>query len=142
MITSSSNITKSIVLFDGDCNFCNSSVNFILKRDTKDRFRFASLQSKKGAEILKAYDYPINHKQLSTIVLIQNRQLFTKSTAVLQITKQLNGIYPLLYLFIIVPKQIRDYVYEFIAQRRHLLIKNKTQCEIPTNSILNKYISD
>jgi predicted DCC family thiol-disulfide oxidoreductase YuxK len=142
MTTSPSNITKSIVLFDGECNFCNSSVNFIWKRDKKDRFRFASLQSRKGIDILTEHNHPIHHKQLSTIVLIQNGQLFTKSTAVLKITKQLSGLYPLLYVFIIIPKPLRDYVYEFIAKRRHLLLKNNSNCEIPTQRQLSKFISD
>ena len=95
-----------VILFDGVCNLCNNSVNFLIKRDKKDRFRFATLQSDVGQEMVKKFE--IDPSKTDSIVLIDMDKYFIKSTAVLKITKYLPGAYPLFDGFIIIPVFIRN----------------------------------
>src|SRR6185369_14232639 len=98
-----------IVLFDGECNFCNHSVRFIYKRDKKNIFRFASLQSGKGKALLAANN--LQDLDMSSIVLIGDQKAWIKSTAALRICGKLKGLWPLMMFFLIVPRFIRDWVY-------------------------------
>ena len=129
---------KSIILFDGVCNFCNSSVNFIIKHDTKKHFLFASLQSDVAKEILLQLD----KKKLieDSIVLIQDGKLYQKSTAALKISRKLNGLYPIIYAFTIVPLFIRDGLYDIIAKNRYKWFGKKDSCMIPSTKIKNRFI--
>ena len=129
---------KSIILFDGVCNFCNSSVNFIIKHDTKKHFLFASLQSDVAKEILLQLD----KKKIieDSIVLIQDGKLYQKSTAALKIVKKLNGLYPIIYAFTIVPLFIRDGLYDIIAKNRYKWFGKKDSCMIPSTKIKNRFI--
>ena len=129
---------KAIVLFDGVCNFCNSSVNFIIKHDKKDHFRFTPLQSEKGKMLLQAFNE--NGKGLDSLVLIENNKLYKRSTASLKITKQLRRPYSLLYLFIIIPSFLRDPIYNFIAKNRYKWFGKKDVCMIPTPAVKDKFI--
>lgn len=128
----------SVVLFDGLCNLCNASINFIIKHDKKGVFKFASLQSDKGKELLEKYAK--SDLQTTTIVLIENNKVYIKSTAALKIAKQLNGLYPLLYLLLIVPPFIRNGVYDFIAKRRYIWFGKQDVCMIPSGEIQSKFI--
>ena len=104
---------KSIILFDGVCNLCNTSIQFILKRDFNKKYLFASLQSDAAKEILLQYtDEKIN---LETIILIENGKIYKKSTAVLKIWKNLNRLQSALYICIVIPRPIRDWFYTIIA---------------------------
>ena len=129
---------KPIILFDGVCNLCNDSVNFIIKHDKKAQFLFASLQSDAAKEILLQY----NSKKIKidSIVLIQKNKIYEKSTAALNIAKGLSGGYKLLYLFIIIPKFIRDLGYNYIAKNRYKWYGKKESCMIPTPEIKNRFI--
>jgi predicted DCC family thiol-disulfide oxidoreductase YuxK len=127
---------KHIVLFDGDCNFCNYWVNYVIQRDKKDVFRFTSLQSEKGKNLLDKFQLK---DDLETVVLIENEKARTKSAAALHIFKGLGGIYKLAMGLIVVPRFIRDWVYEIIAKYRKKLMKNQS-CIIPTQSIKNKFL--
>ena len=129
---------KAIVLFDGVCNFCNSSVNFIIKHDKKDHFRFTPLQSEKGKMLLQAFNE--NGKGLDSLVLIENNKLYKRSTASLKIAKQLSGPYFLLYVFIIIPSSLRDPAYNFIAKNRYKWFGKKDVCMIPTPAVKDKFI--
>jgi len=130
---------KSIILFDGICNLCNSSVNFIIKNDAKEHFLFASLQSDAAKEIL--LHLPSNNLNLNSIVLIENGNFYEKSTAALRISKHLNGGYKALYAFIIVPKLIRDWVYNLIAKNRYKWFGKKEHCMIPTEELQYRFIA-
>ncbi|HLP10751.1 MAG TPA: DCC1-like thiol-disulfide oxidoreductase family protein [Flavobacteriales bacterium] len=125
-----------IVLFDGDCNFCNYSVQFIYKRDKKGVFRFASLQSPKGKELLEKHG--LQNLSLSSMVLIKNEKAYIKSGAALRICGHLSGLWPLMICFLIVPPFIRNWVYHQVAKRRKRLIKDK--CEIPTGDFKARFI--
>lgn len=130
---------KAIVLFDGVCNFCNSSVNFIIKHDKKDHFRFTPLQSEKGKLLLKQFN--AEGKGLDSLVLIENNKLYMRSTACLKIAKKLSGIYSLAYIFIFIPSFLRDPVYNFIAKNRYKWFGKKDACMIPTQAVKEKFIS-
>jgi len=132
-------ITKKneIILYDGVCNLCNNSVLFIIKRDPKKQFKFASLQSNFGVKIINAY--PNLNNSLNTIVLVNNNTIFIKSTAVLMIFKHLGKwkvFYPLIYL----PVKFRDKIYDFIASHRYNWFGKKNHCALPNKKYENRFI--
>jgi predicted DCC family thiol-disulfide oxidoreductase YuxK len=129
---------KSIILFDGVCNLCNSSVNFIIKNDEKQTFLFASLQSDAAKEIL--LQFSSNKIDFKSILLIKNGIIYDKSTAVLLIIKQLSNYYKFLYAFIIIPAFIRDMVYNFIAKYRYKWFGKNESCMIPSVSLKNRFL--
>lgn len=129
---------KSIILFDGVCNLCNSAVNFIIKHDKKEHFLFASLQSDAAKEIL--LQYPLKKTSLNSIILITNNISYDKSTAALLISKQLNNGYKLIYYFIVIPKFIRDFVYNLIANNRYKWFGKQKSCKIPSLEIKNRFL--
>jgi predicted DCC family thiol-disulfide oxidoreductase YuxK len=129
---------KSIVLFDGVCNLCNDAVNFIIKHDKRNRFLFASLQSVEAQKLIQQAKKPM--KELNSIVLIQHHTFYYKSSAALHIAKKLNGLYPLLYVFIIVPPFIRNLVYDWIARNRYKWFGKKETCMIPTKELQDKFL--
>lgn len=129
---------KSIILFDGICNLCNSSVNFIIKNDSKKHFLFASLQSDAAKEIL--LHFPSNNLNLNSILLIENGNIYEKSTAALKVSRYLNGGYKVLYAFIIIPKFIRDLVYNLIAKNRYKWFGKKDNCMIPNEIIKDQFL--
>jgi len=135
------NNNKSIILFDGVCNLCNTSVQFILKKDKKNIFLFASLQSDAAKNILlhKNSEKIIN-SDLSTIYLVMNNKIYSKSTAILLILRHLKLPYNLLYLFIIIPKFIRDYCYKVISRNRYKWFGKKDVCMVPKKEYLDKFI--
>lgn len=124
------NSDHPVILFDGVCNFCNYWVNFVIKRDRKKQFRFASLQSENAKKILASYQY--DSQQLDTVILIENGKVYTHSTAALRICRKLNGAWPLLYGLIIFPRFIRDWVYKLIAKSRYAWFGRSETCRIPT----------
>lgn len=130
---------KSIVLFDGVCNLCSTSVIFIIKHDKKAQILFASLQSDAAKEILLQY----NSKKINfdSIILIENGKIYEKSTAVLRIAKDLSGGFKFLFAFIIIPKFIRDFAYKYIAKNRYKWYGKKKICMIPTPEIKNRFIN-
>ena len=129
---------KKIVLFDGICNLCSSSVQFIIKRDKKNQFLFASLQSSSASELLKKYSYA--ESNLNSFILIDNNKIFTHSSAVLRVLKSLSSMWSVCYIFIIVPKFIRDGVYNFIAKHRYKWFGKKDECWIPTPELQSKFL--
>lgn len=129
---------KRIVLFDGDCNFCDSSVQFIIKRDPAAHFLFTSLQSTKGVELTKQYAIPAN---VDSLVLIDNGKAYTKSSAALRIAKKLDGLWHLLFLFILVPRKIRDGVYDYVAKNRYKWFGKKEEaCMLPPPEMRKRFI--
>jgi predicted DCC family thiol-disulfide oxidoreductase YuxK len=129
---------KQIILFDGVCNFCNFWVNSVIKRDTKDIFRFAALQSEKAKELTSSFS--IDASKLDTFVLIEGEKFFTKSTAALMICKKLNGPIKILSLFIILPKIFRDFIYDLVAKNRYKFFGKKESCRIPTEADRLKFL--
>jgi predicted DCC family thiol-disulfide oxidoreductase YuxK len=127
-----------IVLFDGVCNFCEASVNFIIKHDRKARFRFAPLQSEVGAEIQRRYN--LDPSALDTLVLVERGKLYTKSTAALRVARRLSGVYPLFYAMIVVPPFVRDFLYDWFARRRYRWFGRKDECMAPTADMRERFL--
>lgn len=127
-----------IILFDGVCNLCNSSVTFAIKRDKNDVFRFAALQSEIGMQLISKFK--IDTSQTDSIILIEGNKYYEKSSAALHIAKHLSGGWPLLYGFIILPKFIRNAVYDFIAKNRYKWFGKKESCMIPTPELQAKFL--
>lgn len=117
------------ILFDGVCNLCSGWVQFVSKRDPNKKFNFSSLQSEYSAKRLKELNY--QGTELSSIIYIKEGKVYSQSTAVLNIVSELSWGWPLLYVFIIVPKFIRDFVYDFVARNRYRWFGEKDVCEIP-----------
>jgi predicted DCC family thiol-disulfide oxidoreductase YuxK len=128
-----------IVLFDGVCNLCSSSVQFVIKRDSKNIFRFASLQSDIGQKLLAKYHLPTT-TELNSFVLVQNEKVYTKSTGALMVAKQLGGAIKLLYGLIVLPAFIRDVVYTLISNNRYKWFGKKEECWIPSPDLKGKFL--
>lgn len=120
---------NGIVLFDGECNFCDKSVQFILKRDAKQHFKFASLQSEIGQGLLENFKVPLD---VDSFLLIENRRYYTRSSAAFRVCKHLSGFWKLFYIAIFIPKPIRDVVYNYIAKNRYTWFGKKQSCRLPT----------
>jgi len=131
-------IAHPVILFDGVCNLCNSSVQFIIKRDRKRIFRYASLQSEFGKKIIERFK--LADKNIDSIILFENNSIKIKSTAVLQVLKRTGGIYSILYVFIIVPESIRNGIYDFIARNRYRWFGKRETCMIPTPELKKRFI--
>jgi predicted DCC family thiol-disulfide oxidoreductase YuxK len=127
-----------IVLFDGVCNFCNASINFIIDRDSGNNFRFAALQSETGRKLLEQHGY--NNNILDSVVLIKNNRVYKKSAAALEIVRELNGLWPVLYIFKLLPSFILDILYNVIARNRYKLFGKADVCRIPTPQLKQKFI--
>jgi len=132
------NGSESIVLFDGVCNLCSGTVDFILKRDRQQRFRFGALQSEPGRRLLAAYGLP--PESLETFVLIEGGRCFTRSEAALRIARHLSGPWPLLNAFRILPRPFRDGVYNFVARHRYRWFGQRTTCRLPTPEEAGRFL--
>ncbi|WP_058308121.1 thiol-disulfide oxidoreductase DCC family protein [Gracilibacillus massiliensis] len=128
---------KRIILFDGVCNFCSSSVQFIIKRDPNQKFQFASLQSDVGQQLISNYNVP---KDIDSLVLIEGNRYYTKSTAALRIAKSLHRLYPLVSIFLLIPKIVRDRVYQIIAKNRYRWFGKKEHCMLPSPKDRERFI--
>jgi len=124
------NNETNIVLFDGICNLCNKSVQFIIHRDPKSKFRFASLQSEVGKSLMRQIG--LSTENNNSLVYIRDNRFYIKSTAVLRILRCLGGGWLLLYGLIIIPRFLRDWGYDFIAKRRYRLFGKRASCMIPS----------
>lgn len=129
----------AIVIFDGICNFCNSSIHFIIKHDHKNYFKFATLQSEKAKDLVSNFNIDLSKN--NSILLIEKNKIYYKSTAALRIAKKLNNVYSLLYIFIIVPVFIRNAIYDYVAKNRYKWFGKKEACMLPSAEIRSKFIS-
>lgn len=129
---------SNIVLFDGFCNLCSGSVQFIIKRDLKKVFKFASLQSAFGQQQLE--NFKIDKNILHSIILVKGDQFFQRSDAALEIARQLNGAWSILYIFKILPRFLRDGLYTIIASNRYRLFGKKDACWIPTAELKERFL--
>ena len=128
-----------IILFDGVCNFCNSAVNFTLKRNTKAEIRFAPMQSEAGQKLLQQYNLPAD--DMESFVFIENGVAYKQSTAALKVCRHLRGLWPICYVFMIVPKFIRDGIYNWIAKNRYKWFGVKQACMIPTPEVKSRFLT-
>ncbi|MFC5401914.1 thiol-disulfide oxidoreductase DCC family protein [Cohnella soli] len=130
----------SIVLIDGVCHFCHGAARFIIARDKKAQFKFASLQSATGGRLLG--EGGLSATALDTFVLVEDGKYYAKSTAALKIAKRLSDGWPLLYAGIVLPKFIRDAIYDFVAKRRYRWFGRADSCMLPTPDVRSRFLSD
>ena len=126
-----------ILLFDGVCNFCNGSVQFIIKRDQAAYFQFASIQSEAGQALLTQYKIPV---EIGSVVFIENGRAYTESTAALKVCRQLDGAWKLFYVLLIVPPFIRNFVYRLFAKNRYRLFGQTEACMLPTKEQRKRFL--
>ena len=130
---------KKIILFDGVCNLCNSSVQFVIKHDKKDIFRFVSLQSELGQKIISHIG--ISGLNIdSTILYEPEKQYYYKAEVAFRILKELNGIYQCLLVFSIFPKSLLNYIYDYVAKNRYKWFGKKQSCMIPNPELQSKFL--
>ncbi|MGH2666175.1 thiol-disulfide oxidoreductase DCC family protein [Flavobacterium sp.] len=130
---------KKIILFDGVCNLCNSSVQYVIKHDKKDIFRFVSLQSETGQKILDHIG--ISRANIDSIVLYEpGKAYYYKSTAALEITRNLGGFFTYGSVFKIIPAGIRNIVYDYVAKNRYKWYGKQESCMIPTPELKAKFL--
>ena len=130
--------SHSIILFDGICNLCNSSINFVIDRDPRKIFKFAALQSEAGKKLLS--EYHLHTLPFESIILIENGKAYHESTAVLRIARRLPGAWKLFYVLMIFPAFLRNPVYKFIAKRRYKWFGKRDVCRIPEQGVLDRFL--
>lgn len=131
--------SHKIILFDGVCNLCNSSIQKVIENDEKNIFKFASLQSDFGQEFLKKNSF--NQDEFNSMILIDGEKFYTQSDAALRIGKELKGIYKISKYLLCTPKFIRNTVYNFISKNRYNWFGKKESCWLPTPELKQKFIS-
>ena len=129
----------SVILFDGICNLCNHAVQFVINHDQKKVFLFATLDSEIGLDIFKKYH--LTAADTNTFILLENNRVYTRSTAALHVAGKLNGIIRVVYIFYIIPKSIRDSIYNFIAKNRYRWFGKKEHCMVPTAELKARFLN-
>lgn len=135
------NVEYSIVLYDGECGFCDRFVHFVIERDPHSQFHFAPLQSKPARAMLKNHGILLQ-TDLNTIYLIQNGIVHTKSTAALRIAQQLDSVWSFLHVFLLVPRSVRDIVYTLVGKYRHRWFLKRNTCGIITPELEKRFIHE
>jgi predicted DCC family thiol-disulfide oxidoreductase YuxK len=130
---------NAIVLFDGECKFCNGSVNFIIERDKNAYFKFAPNQSDLAQDLFKKYK--VDKANIDSLVLIENEKVYLYSTAALRIARKLNGLWSMFYGFILVPSLIRNAAYKLFAKYRIYLFGKQDACMMPTAEIRERFLA-
>ena len=141
----------AVVLFDGVCNFCDASVNFIIEHDPGGYFKFAPLQSEEGQKLANQFGFESATAESSepksdlipidSVILVEDGKASTHSTAALKILKRLGAPMSWLYAFIIVPKPIRDWAYKLFARYRYRMFGRKDQCMLPTPEVRARFLT-
>lgn len=127
-----------VVLFDGVCNFCNRSVNFILDHDRRKRFRFAALQSDVGQTVLRRFG--LETDDFDTAVLVEHGRAYTKSSAALRIARNLGGWWSALAVLLAIPPFLRDAAYDLLARNRYRWFGKADSCRVPTPEIRDRFL--
>lgn len=130
---------KKIILFDGVCNLCNQAINNVIKADKKDQFRFASLDSAVGQAILTHIGIDRNNTD-SMVLYEPGKAYHIKSDAALEIASALGGRYAPLVLCKVIPRILRDMLYDYVAKNRYKWYGKRDSCLIPTPELLNKFL--
>jgi predicted DCC family thiol-disulfide oxidoreductase YuxK len=132
---------KKIILFDGFCNLCDASVQYVIKHDKKDIFRFVAIQSDLGQKLLNHIG--INSKNIDSVVLYEpGVAYYYKSSAAIIIANNLSGLFTLATLFKLIPTKIRNLVYDYVAKNRYKWYGKKEQCLLPTEPLKGKFLSE
>jgi predicted DCC family thiol-disulfide oxidoreductase YuxK len=128
----------NVILFDGVCNWCNGTVNWIIAHDKKNNFKFSPLQSSYARQ--KVAHLGLGHQYLDTIILLENEKVYLRSAAVLRIFREMGGIYKLAYIFILIPAPILDFFYNIVAKYRYTWFGKRDSCRVPEAGLKDKFI--
>ena len=139
----------AVVLFDGVCNFCDASVNFVIDHDPDGYFQFAPLQSEAGKQLAAEHGLRSESDQKQTddlipidsVVLVEEGKAYTHSTAALRIARRLGGLWSLFYGLIVVPKPIRDFFYRMFAKYRYRMFGRKDECMLPAPAVRARFLT-
>jgi predicted DCC family thiol-disulfide oxidoreductase YuxK len=132
------NPREPILLFDGECNFCNGAVHFIIRHERGTSFHFASLQSEAGRALLREHD--LRDLPLSTVVLIDEGKAYLGSAAALRTARRLGGFFSLLFPLVFIPRPLRDFAYYSFARNRYRLFGRATHCQVPTPELRARFL--
>src|SRR3954471_7457378 len=127
-----------LIVFDGVCNLCNDAVQFVIRHDRRGRFMFTSLQSEAGQEILRGNGLPADH--FDSFIYIRDQKVYQRSGAALYMLRDIGGLWSLLFAFIIVPRFIRDFVYDTVARHRYRWFGRRESCIIPTSELRGRFL--
>lgn len=127
-----------VILFDGVCNLCNGFVQYVIQRDPEGQFRFAALQSEVGQALLEVVQ--LSQKDMDTVVLVEDGKGYTHSDVGLRIFRRMKGLWPLLYGLVIIPRAIRNFIYNWIARNRYRWFGQREQCMIPTPELKARFL--
>ena len=140
---------SAVVLFDGVCNFCDASVNFVIEHDRDGYFKFAPLQSDPGQKLAEEYglasavarkDETSDLIPIDSVILVEDGKAYTHSTGALRIVRKLGAPWSWLYAFIVVPTPIRDWFYRLFARYRYRVFGRKDQCMLPTPEVRARFL--
>ena len=132
-------MTEPIILFDGVCNLCNASVQFVIRHDPQARFKFAALQSATAEKLLQ--NCAFDRASLDSVILVEDGRVYIESDAALRIARKLGGAWSLFAGFSIVPRPIRDAVYRFIARNRYRWFGKQESCMMPTPDLRARFLA-
>ena len=128
----------AIVLFDGVCNLCSAVVRFVIRHDRRKRFRFASLQSATAQRLLASYSW--REPPLSSVVLITDGHCYDRSRAALEIARRLDAPWPVFHSFVVLPRAITDWAYDFIGARRYRWFGKRDECWMPDGELRERFL--
>jgi predicted DCC family thiol-disulfide oxidoreductase YuxK len=131
-------MVRAVLLFDGVCTLCNGFVQFVIQRDPAGRFQFATLQSDAARRLLQAAPQPVP----DTLVLVENGRVFLRSTAALRVVRGLRFPWPLAFVLVVVPRPLRDWVYDIVARNRYRWFGRRDVCMVPTPELRARFLSD
>jgi len=129
------------ILFDGQCNLCNQSVDFVIRNNAAGNLRFSPLSSETGRRLLREYGVTTPPERFDSVVFIWQGKIYTHSDAALQIARHLDGCWPVMGAFLILPRGARDVVYRFIARNRYRWFGKTEACRLPTPELMSRFLS-
>jgi len=137
-LTSPAEAGRPVILFDGVCNLCTGSVRFVIERDSRKQFRFASLQSPVAEKLLGPQRNEAD--RLESVVLVVGERIYRKSSAALLIARRLDGLWPLLSVLLAIPRPLRDAVYDWIGRRRYRMFGKRAACWKPQPELADRFL--
>jgi predicted DCC family thiol-disulfide oxidoreductase YuxK len=130
--------STAVILFDGVCNLCNGAIQFVIERDPAAHFHFAALQSDAAARLIECSG--VRHALPDSIVLVEDGRVFTRSTAALRIARHLRFPWPAAYVMIVVPRPLRDWIYNLVARNRYAWFGRREVCMVPTPTLRARFL--
>ena len=133
-------LDRPVIFFDGECNLCNSSVQFVIRHDNKKLFRFAALQSEPGKRVIGKLTEN-GAKIPDSFILQYKNKYYTRSSAALMICRLMGGVWQTLYGFMVIPPFIRNSIYDFVSRNRYKWFGKQNECMIPTPELVDRFLS-